>query len=388
MLALAAFHARSAHAATECEQNYTSSAGSGGGTTHQSFVGLYGSDTIETTAKLKLMAQKQGFQTIRDTDVSSDGITTTVVSQKASKAARGFPIVMIVSPDTDSAIIAFELPKGMTGPDVKGNLCSFFDAAGLKGETMNASRLKADQNSSLATPLLSVLNGGLAIDKAVKMAVDSGRQTRGANSERGAAPEVADRRKVVRPKGTFNPADVHSSMLSRGSSTINGLTCARVMVVGGAQFQEAPNQTIMLYPYNPYLKEAIDLIDANRAKGNKVRVEVDQRAFAIRLDGTTNGRGEFQFSGIKPGRYIIMTPFEGSAVSYINTPQSSYDGSTNTLYTWTDREQVNTSSSDILQAEVTVNQEGQVVDGVVVKPRGNGRFIPVLDGVCNWHHKK
>jgi len=381
-------YAQTAHAASECEQNYNASPGSNGGVIHQSFVGLYGTDKVAATASLAAMAKSQKFQLIQGPSIFEDGPITMVFAQKASATARGFPIVMIVSPDTDAAVISFELPKGMTAPDAKGSVCSFFDGAKLNGQPANASRRNAARNSSLAKPLLAALNGGMSADEAAKVSVTASREAAvvDADNDRGAAPKIADRRKVVRPKAIFTPADADMSLQSEGNSTIKGFTCGRVPVVGGAQFQTTPNQGIMLFPYTPYLKEAIDLIDANRNKGGKVRVEVDERAFASGLAGKTNANGEFMFTRIKPGRYIVMTEFHGGATSYLTKPQSQYDGSTNTIYQWTDYERVDTSSNDILQADVTIKQDGEVIDGVVAKP--NGRLIPVLSGICKMHHAK
>ncbi|WP_156117247.1 hypothetical protein [Xanthomonas sacchari] len=380
--------AQVAHAASECEQNYSSSPGSNGGVIHQSFVGLYGADKTAVTSNLAAMAKRQKFQLIQGPSILEDGLITMVYAQEASATARGFPVVMMVAPDTDAAVISFELPKGMTAPDAKGSVCSFFADAKLDGQPANASRRNADRNSALAKPLLAALNGGMSADEAAKASVTAKRETAvvSAGDDRGAAPEIADRRKVVTPKTTYTPTDADTRLQSEGSSTIRGFTCGRVMTAGGSQFQTTPNQGIMLFPYTPYLKEAIDLIDANRNKGAKVRVDVDKRAFASGLAGKTNANGEFMFTRIKPGRYIVMALFHGEATSYITTPQSQYDQSTRTIYQWTEHERVDTSSSDILQADVTINRDGEVIDGVVVKPTGNGRLLPVLNGVCKWHH--
>lgn len=400
-----------AHAATECEQNYTSKPSSDGGTIHQSFVGLYGLAAPKAMDDLKQTAQKMHFQLVGDTHVSPKGIITTVIAQKPSATAHGFPIVMVAAPQTDSAVLAFQLPKGAV-TDGKGNICSFFDAAGLKGEPINASRSKSDVNSMLAVPLVAALNGNKSMEQAMKESGDmidmavagtsnivtlkqspdaSGQPSEAAEAtdpnDRGAAPRIADKRKVVSPKTAFNPADVDASMLSEGTATIRGFTCGTVPTVGGAQQQTTPNQPITLFPYSAYLQESLDLIDSNRYKGDKVKLDIDKRIFATRLDGKTNSNGDFQFTKIKPGRYLIMAIFEGSATSYRTLPGSSYEPSTNTVYSWTDYEQVNTSAKAILQADVTVKQDGQVLDGVVLKPMmRNGRLLPTLSAVCKWHH--
>lgn len=382
-------YAQTAHAASECEQNYSASPGSNGGVIHQSFVGLYGADKAAATSSLAAEAKRQKFQLIQGPSTFEDGLITMVYAQEASATARGFPIVMIVAPDTDAAVVSFELPKGMTAADAKGSICSIFAGAKLNGQPANASRRNAARNSALAKPLLAALNGGMSADEAAKASVTASREatvTSSADSDRGAAPKIADRRKVVRPKAVFSPSDADTSLQTEGSSTIKGFTCGRVPTPNGARFQTTPNQGIMLFPYTPYLKEAIDLIDANRNKGGKVRVDVDKRAFASGLAGKTNANGEFMFTRIKPGRYIVMALFHGAATSYLTNPQSQYDPSTRTIYQWTEYERVDSSSSDILQADVTINHDGEVVDGVVVKPTGNGRLLPVLSGVCKWHH--
>lgn len=379
-------YAQTVHAASECEQNYSSSPGSNGGVIHQSYVGLYGSDKAAATSSLMAMAKKNKFQLIQGPSIVEDGLTTLIYAQEASTTSRGFPVVMIVARDTDAAVISFELPKGMTAPDAKGSVCAFFHDAKLNGQAANASRRNAARNSALAKPLLAALNGGMTADEAAKASVTPSQEKTvvSADSDRGAAPNVADRRKVVRPKAIFSPTDADSSLQSEGTATIKGLTCGRVLTVGGAQILTTPNQGIMLFPYTPYLKEAIDLIDANRNKGDKVRIDVDKRAFESGLAGKTNANGEFMFTRIKPGRYIVMALFNGEATSYVSRPQSQYDPSTRTNFQWTEHQRVDSSSSDILQADVRINRDDEVVDGVVVKPTGNGRLLPLLNGVCKW----
>lgn len=393
-----------AHAATECEQNFTSKPGPGGGTINQSFVGLYGADGSKAMDSLKQSAEKIHFQAVGESKVAADGLITTVVAQKATATVRGFPILLMVSPKTDSAIIAFQLKPGATAQDARGNICSFFDAAGLKGQSVNASGKKSVENAELAPPLFAALNNGVPVDEqgmkdavaamqaavaGIKASAASVQASAGSNrataagdaSDRGAAPAVADKRKVVTPKSVFDPAAINASMLSEGTATITGFTCGEI--AGG--LQAAPNQTITLFPYSTYLKESIDLIDANSYKGDKVRVDVDKRTFDTRLDGKTNFEGKFQFTRIKPGRYIIMAIFEADATTYKAHPGSSYEPSTNTMYTWTDYEQVDWHARSLLQADVTVKQDGQVVDGVVVKPMVRRGLFPVFSSVCKWH---
>ena len=381
--------ALSAHAVTECEQNYSSKPSVDGGTIHQSFVGLYGVDPAHAMTSLQSSATKIGFQAIGGPNVAADGLITMAVAQKGTAQARGFPIVIAVSPQTDSAIIAFQLAEGVTTTSAAGNICSFFDAADLKGAAANASSKKSVANAQLALPLLGSLNGTTnaeqaAADTAAASEAASGHVAADPANARGAAPAIPDKRKVLTPKSVFDPKAVDASALAEGTATISGITCG---LVGGQQ-QPAAYQEITLFPYSPYLKEAIDLIDANRYKGEKVRVDIDKRVFDTRLDGKTNGSGDFRFTRVKPGRYLVMTVFSGSATKVHNNLRSSYDPSRNTVYEWTEQEESTSSATDVLQADVTVKQDGQVIDGVVVKPMGNGRFFPVLSSVCKWNHRE
>lgn len=153
--------ALTAHAATECEQNYSSRPSADGGTIHHSFVGLYGADTAQATTSLESSARNIGSQSLGEPRVATDGLVTMAVAQKASVKARGFPIVMAVSPRTASAIIAFQVVKGVTAATAMRNICSFFDAAGRKGATANASGKRSVANAQLGLPLLGSLDGTL-----------------------------------------------------------------------------------------------------------------------------------------------------------------------------------------------------------------------------------
>jgi hypothetical protein len=384
-----------AHAETECEKNYTSKPAPSGGTIHQSFVGLYGVEDVNAMIGLKQSAQKNKFEPVGEPTIDRNGLITTIVAQNATSKARGFPIVLMVSPKTDSAIVAVEFKKGVDFPNARGNICAFFDSAGLKGQTANASQAHSYQNSQLALPLLAALNGDMTEKEAAEASTVMGmkqaakdadaEKIRKAN-DRGAAPEIADTRKVLTPKTAFDPNAVNASMLAEGTATISGFTCGSVSTPGGAQMLTTPDQPVTLFPYSTYLKEAIDLVDSNRNKGNKVKVDIDKRVFDVKLEGKTNSNGDFRFTRIKPGHYIIMTVFHGSVSTDRATPGSSYDPSTNTIYEWTNHEQVDSSATAVLQADVTVKQDGESVEGVVVRPIGNGRIIPVLSSVCKWHH--
>jgi hypothetical protein len=131
------------------------------------------------------------------------------------------------------------------------------------------------------------------------------------------------------------------------------------------------------------LKEAIDLLD-DYGKDKDVRLDIDRRAFLTKIAGRTNADGKFQFSRVKPGRYLLMTAYSVEVEREVNRPVgSAYSG--NTVFNFWQRGTEITPSAAVLQADVTVEKDGEVVDGVVVKPVG--RFIPILDIVCKLNLK-
>ncbi|MDQ7995304.1 MAG: hypothetical protein AAGC76_05555 [Luteibacter sp.] len=113
-----------------------------------------------------------------------------------------------------------------------------------------------------------------------------------------------------------------------------------------------------------------------------MRVDIDKRVFDTRLDGKTNSNGDFRFTRSKAGRYLVMTVFSGSATKIHRNLRSSYDPSRDTVYEWTEQEESTSSATDFLQADVTVKQDGQVIDGVLLKSTGNGHLLPVLSSAC------
>jgi hypothetical protein len=399
-LAVASF-APQARAESECERNYRTAPSANGATIHGVSVGMYGADINTVTAALKQKGLGEGWTLVTEMnmqDMTGEPFHNMIFGQKPTEKSRGiFPIVQLAK-KTDSAIIAVELPDKMSAPTIREYFCSFLASAGLKGQPSAASATNADLNFAYATELIAMHNGDdkpleqhfqreyrAALDrvgKARQQTQDNAAtaaQAAAAN-DRGAPPPDTDRRKVVKPDAVFNVNDVDPAQLLEGNSTISGMTCNRAPVTN--QFMPAANQTIWLFAYTPYLKQAIDLIDKNRNKdADKVRLDIDPRAFVTRLEGRTNNEGKFRFSRIKPGRYLVMTEstITSSGTAY-RPVGSSYDGASNTVTNFWQEQAWEKTSNDMLQADVTVKNDGDVVDNVVVKPMG--RLMPVLSGVC------
>jgi hypothetical protein len=403
----AALFGSQARAESECEQNYRTAPSTNGATIHGTSMGLHGTDIKAAATRLKQKGLGEGWDLVTETNAQDAGGARHVIifGQKPTEKSRGiFPIVQLIQ-KTDSAIIAVELPDQMSAPTLKSYFCSFLASAGLNEQTADASATNADQNFAYATELIALHSGNdkpmeqrfqqeyrAALDQngkdrqAAQAAAAQAAAAEAAN-DRGAPPPVADRRKVVKPKSAFKLDEVDPTQLLEGHSTLSGLTCARADIGGkniGYQAVPAANQTILLFPYTAYVKESIDLLNQYRHRLDSVRLDIDQRAFLTRIEGRTNAEGKFQFARLKPGRYLLMTTVDVTLTHIETNPAGSvYDGASNTITNFWKTEEINQRTTDLLQADVTIKNDGDIVNGVVVKPMG--RLIPVLGAVCKFH---
>lgn len=112
-----------------------------------------------------------------------------------------------------------------------------------------------------------------------------------------------------------------------------------------------------------------------------MRVDIDKRVFDTRLNGKTNSNGDFRFTRSKAGRYLVMTVFSGSATKiHRNLRRPMIRPETPCT---SGRSRRNPPHRQPMSCRpVTVEQDGQVIDGVLAKSTGNGRLLPVLSSVC------
>lgn len=114
--------------------------------------------------------------------------------------------------------------------------------------------------------------------------------------------------KILMPTSKFD-AKAAGETLKPGTSTIKGEVCS---VTNGVFYQGADTK-VSLYPLTPYLEEYIKLRDEKEDKNTAVHIS--DEAFAMRIDTTTNKKGEFQFTQMKPGKYYIITVNQYTAYS-------------------------------------------------------------------------
>lgn len=141
--------------------------------------------------------------------------------------------------------------------------------------------------------------------------------------------------------------------LDRGSATIQGIACS---YHGGLMFV-AKNSPVMLFPATPYYKEWMQM---RKQMNGKELVVMSSEAFQTRIDTKTDDGGNFRFSEIKPGRYIVVVQqsfTEARAVPiYAGTAVNSYGDSAD-YYRNEDR---SISHNDELIGDVVVKKEGDV----------------------------
>ncbi len=121
--------------------------------------------------------------------------------------------------------------------------------------------------------------------------------------------EKPDKRKVLFPKTKFN-AQAAKKALERGNGKIIGKAC----VYMNKRFYRPRGVRVSLYPATPYIREFFELRKKHSSK--KTIVKFSDRAYKTRIDTRTNNRGEFQFTDMKPGNYIVYMAFDFNEIRY------------------------------------------------------------------------
>lgn len=134
--------------------------------------------------------------------------------------------------------------------------------------------------------------------------------------------------KALQPAQKFD-AQLAKKALERGTSTIKGAVCSW----SNGQVYWGTNVKVTLYPMTPYFEEWYNLREAKEDKNTAVLVS--EEAVKYRIDTQTNGRAEFQFTEMKPGKYYIValnefTEYSSGSV-YAGTARGS-DGSSANIY--------------------------------------------------------
>ena len=116
-------------------------------------------------------------------------------------------------------------------------------------------------------------------------------------------PDYPDRRKLVFPTEKFDEKAAREG-LAKGNSKIGGIACVVYgSVLKGKGVSLARNADVNLFPYTSYYEEWYKLFKEKGEK--KFIVDISKEAYQIRIDTTANINGQFVFSKIKPGKYLI-----------------------------------------------------------------------------------
>lgn len=130
-----------------------------------------------------------------------------------------------------------------------------------------------------------------------------------------ALPGFENRRRALFPMAEFD-ANLAANAIKEGSSTIIGKACSYkkeglVQVFGRKRF-DASNVKIILYPVTPYLEKWYQLREKKEDK--KTAVFANRESAKYALVTKTNGKGEFVFSQVKPGKYFVQIMFNFTEV--------------------------------------------------------------------------
>lgn len=276
-----------------------------------------GMDTRGTIGQLKSIAEHDGFQVDKVDYETSGGRLE--LSQKASSTARGFPILITARKPGDVVTIAAALPPGMHAePDaIRTNMC-----------------------------------GMLA-------RIDAPGGAKAADDPRTAPPSTQKKLNVLKPADGFDAAAAKAA-LTEGTGVIAGTAC--VLRAGATSL--ASNQTVLLFPATPYLQEVVALM--HKAKPGRDTLDLDPEAMRTRLEGKTNGKGQFRFAKMKPGRYYLLTTLGSTRIGSRNVSVGTgVQG--NTIIDYYETQYFANNYDDVLEKFVTLG-EGQTRE-VTLTPR-------------------
>lgn len=168
-----------------------------------------------------------------------------------------------------------------------------------------------------------------------------------------------------RPKLAFDAVEAQKAM-EPGSSTVKGTACALhksgndpgVMGEHGSVVLLASNAKVFLYPDTPYTEEAMDLMKKGVLESHAVQISPDFSKF--RRETITDTNGDFQFSNLKSGKYVILSVLTAD-VHGAKTVDDGTNQEGNTIYHNYHTQYSNYAYDDLLRKAAEVKTDGQVV---------------------------
>lgn len=165
-------------------------------------------------------------------------------------------------------------------------------------------------------------------------------------------------------------------LIQSGRSTISGVAFARdnenegllkgmaILNINKKQYAKQ-GTTVLLIPYTPYFKEWIALNEKLRKKGRSVPL-TKEAADCIKLTTVFGDKGEFEFTNLMPGEYVLYTEFGyvhtsnrtevvGYTDTYIN---GMFHASTENTETFS----YSTNASANIKKFVTIKRDGETAE--------------------------
>ena len=176
---------------------------------------------------------------------------------------------------------------------------------------------------------------------------------------------------TVEQKAKFDKKQT-MQLVTGGKSVIKGQAFARdnesgikgiaILNVNKKQYA-ARGTTVVLIPYTDYYKEWIEVSKKYSKQGKVVELPKEARE-CIRVAQVTNNEGQFEFTNLMPGQYLLYSQFGyqhtqhasevvGRRDHYVN---NSYQGSSDILNYFT----YNINASAYVDKVVTIKKDGDV----------------------------
>lgn len=169
------------------------------------------------------------------------------------------------------------------------------------------------------------------------------------------------------PQQKFDPVAAKTA-LAKGTTTLKGKAVTRAKNSLGFKAPFAPtifgiNVTVELYPYTPYFAEWYTLKKKEEnLKKNKI-VYMDTEAYNVKLTTKTNNKGQFTFTNMLPGKYILVgiIPWdEGRMKTYYNGSQ--FDGNSGTMVNYYENQYYTVHHNDFLMRVIEIKGDQSVVN--------------------------
>lgn len=326
-------------AASTCTQGFTEMKLQDGGTFYTTVVAYPSLDVKAAFEQYRTIASEDGYTIVSPPDYGSAHPMLVI-----GKVPSPHPVAITINDASSSVVLTTIVARGDRADpaEERMRLCTLvaeFDARRAGGGSARGTRETAE-----------------ALER----------------ESRTALPDAIPSLRVLEPKVAFDRAAAKAA-LEPGNSVIRGQACA----LGNGQLTFASGAEVYLFPATPYLEELVRL--SKKAKPGRDQVVPDPEAIATRMVAKANGRGEFQFSKMKPGRYFIMTRISallaGSRDVYAGRVDTGY-GSANVYR----QESYTVGAQNELSEYVNVRKDGDVVKVTLQPPITANPFHRGLSG--------